>query len=189
MIGIGVGLSLDALAVAVTNAAVIRDLHPLHGLRMALFFGFFQMLMPVIGWAAGSTFSTYISSYDHWVAFGLLAIVGGRMVWVSIREGKDEAVDGCADENARDCRHLPTLLMLSIATSIDALAVGVSFAMITTAILTPVLVIGAVTFAVSLGGYFVGNRLGHRLNLRLEIFGGLVLIGIGAKILIEHMAV
>jgi putative Mn2+ efflux pump MntP len=187
VIGIGIGLSLDAFAVSVTNATVIKGLELRHGLRMALFFGFFQMLMPVIGWAAGSTFSRYISGFDHWIAFGLLAFIGGRMIWASLREGKEEEADGCADGSPRDCRHLPTLFMLSIATSIDALAIGVSFAMIAVDIFVPVALIGGITFVICLGGYFLGTKIGHKINLRLEIFGGLVLVDIGVKILLEHL--
>lgn len=184
MLGIAFGLSLDAFAVSVSNSALVRGLKLRHGLRMALSFGLFQMAMPVAGWAAGSAFSRYIADFDHWVAFGLLLLVGGRMV----REGLRPApADGCADGEAKDCRHLPTLLVLSVATSLDALAVGLSFAMIRVDIAVPVVVIGAVTFALCLAGYFLGSRIGRRLNLRLEIAGGLVLVAIGVKILLEHL--
>ncbi len=187
MVGIGLGLSLDALAVSLTNATVIKGLEWHHGLRMAVFFGFFQMLMPIIGWAAGISFSAYISNFDHWIAFGLLVFIGGRMVWTSIQEGRADAKDACSEEQPKDCRHLPTLLMLSVATSIDALAIGISFALLSVSIALPVLIIGGITFLVCMAGYLAGSKIGHQLNFRLEIVGGLVLIAIGTKILIEHL--
>jgi len=187
LVGIALGLSLDAFAVAVTSSAVIHGLQFKHGLRMAIFFGFFQMIMPVIGWAAGITFSKYISGFDHWVAFGLLAFVGGRMVWSGLPCQAGRQQDNGGGDKPRDCRDLPTLLILAIATSIDAMAVGLSFAMINLAIVMPVIIIGLITFLVSLGGYFIGSRLGHRINFPLEILGGIVLILIGLKILIDHL--
>jgi len=187
LIGIAFGLSLDAFAVSVTSSALIHGLQFRHGLRMAIFFGFFQMLMPVIGWAAGVTFSKYISSFDHWVAFGLLAFVGGRMVWSGLPFQQNRKKNNCSDDKFEDCRDFPTLLMLSIATSIDAMAVGLSFAIINQSIVLPIIIIGIITFLISLGGYFIGSRLGHRIKFPLEILGGIVLIGIGSKILIEHL--
>ena len=183
---IAAGLAMDAFAVSLTNSTVIKGLELKHGLRMALFFGFFQMIMPVIGWAAGLTFSGYIDRFSHWVAFGLLVFVGGRMIYSELVPKKEDE-EGCRDEDGRDCRHLPTLFLLSVATSIDAMAVGLSFAMINVAIILPSVIIGAVTFIISLIGYFLGCRLGHRINFSLDIIGGIILIGIGFKILIEHM--
>lgn len=185
LLGLAVGLSLDAFTVSLANSMAIHNLSLGHGLRMALFFGLFQLLMPVAGWALGSTISSFIGQFDHWLAFALLAFVGGRMVLAQFRE---EAADGCSDETpGRDCRHLPTLLMLSLATSLDALAVGLSFAFITTDIVLPVIIIGLVTFAICLAGYFLGRRLRHGLKLPLEGIGGTVLILIGLKILLEHL--
>jgi manganese efflux pump family protein len=187
LIGIAFGLSLDAFTVAITNSTVIRGLELKHGLRMAIFFGFFQMIMPIIGWAAGVTFSHYVQGIDHWIAFGLLAFVGGRMIWSGLPFNKNIETNSCDYKTGQDCRHLPTLLMLSIATSIDAMAVGLSFAMIKISVIIPSMIIGIVTFTISLAGYFIGKRLGNRLNIQLDIIGGIVLIGIGIKILLEHL--
>ena len=180
LLGLAFGLSMDAFAVSLTNAALVENLHFRHGFRTALFFGVFQAIMPVIGWAAGITFSTYIQSFDHWVAFILLAFVGGKMVWEGLFS-KEE--DGCVD----DCRHLPTLLLLSIATSIDALAVGLTFAMIKVSIITPALLIGGITFVVCMLAWFIGRRLNSAIGRHASLMGGLVLIGIGIKILVEHL--
>jgi manganese efflux pump family protein len=162
IIGIAFGLSLDAFAVSITNSIMIHGLEVKHGLRMSLFFGFFQMIMPLFGWAAGITFSKYISGFDHWIAFGLLAFIGGRMIFSGLPFKKDQETDTCNEEKVQDCRNLPTLLMLSVATSIDAMAVGLSFAMIKISIWLPVLFIGIITFFVSLTGYFLGVKIGHK---------------------------
>ena len=187
IIAIAVGLSLDAFAVSVTNSTVIKDLELKHGLRMSLFFGFFQMIMPILGWAAGLTFNSYIQRFDHWIAFGLLFFVGGRMILSEITSGKNDDENGCREESSQDCRNLPTLFLLSIATSIDALAVGLSFAMINIAIVGPAVIIGVITFLISFFGYFLGNRIGHKINFSLDVTGGIILIAIGIKILIEHI--
>ncbi|MBU1086946.1 MAG: manganese efflux pump MntP family protein [Candidatus Omnitrophica bacterium] len=184
LIGIAIGLSLDAFTVSVTNSTIIKNLGLRHGLRMSLFFGFSQMIMPIIGWAAGLTFSQYIQGFDHWIAFGLLAFVGGRMIWSGLARNK--RTDSSNDENNQDCRHLPTLFVLSIATSIDAMAVGLSFALIKISIIFPSIIIGIITFFMSLIGYFIGRKIGEKLNFELDIVGGLILIGIGIKILCGH---
>ena len=181
LIGIAVGLSMDALAVSVANGFMIKQLRIRHAFRIAFFFGLFQALMPLIGWAAGITFSQYIKTFDHWIAFGLLILVGGRMIWESISSSKK-------DEAVKNCLHFPTLLMLSIATSIDALAVGVSFAFLDITIWLPILVIGLITFVICFIGVNIGSKLGPVFGNKLGIIGGIVLIGIGMKILIEHLA-
>ncbi|MFO7615813.1 MAG: manganese efflux pump MntP family protein [Bacteroidales bacterium] len=181
--GIGVGLSMDALAVSVANGIMIKKLHVRHAFRIAFFFGFFQALMPLIGWAAGITFSQYIQPVDHWIAFGLLVLVGGRMIWEDI----SRSLGRKADPVVQNCLHFPTLLLMSIATSIDALAVGISFALIGTTIWLPILIIGLITFTICFVGIQIANRLGSLLGNRLGIIGGLILIGIGIKILVEHI--
>ena len=181
ILGIALGLSMDAFAVSVTNGAMIADLKPRHTVRMSFFFGAFQFIMPVLGWAAGSTFSAYIAKFDHWIAFGLLSFIGGKM----ILESRHPAEDGSCKE---DCRNLPTLVLLSLATSIDALAVGLSFAFLHVDIVAPSLMIGAVTFLVCLAGAAIGNKVGHLFENRFELVGGLVLIAIGVNILFEHFA-
>jgi putative Mn2+ efflux pump MntP len=180
LIGIAVGLSMDALAVSVTNGIMIKKLQVKHAFRIAFSFGFFQAIMPLIGWAAGITFSSYIKEIDHWIAFVLLVLVGGRMIWESISTSRK-------DEASKNCLHFPTLLALSIATSLDALAVGVSFAFLDIIIWLPILIIGLITFVICFLGVILGNKLGALLGNRLGIVGGLVLVGIGIKILIEHL--
>lgn len=178
IIGLAVALSMDAFAVAVANGAVIKELHPKHALRISLFFGAFQAGMPLVGWLVGRTFSSAIAAWDHWIAFGLLAFIGGRM----IRESRDLNKEEC-----KNCQHLPTLILLSVATSIDALAVGLSFAFLGTPIVEPVVIIGSITFLLSLAGLFIGSRMGHFGEDKWELLGGIVLIGIGVKILLEHL--
>lgn len=185
LIGIAIGLSIDAFTVSVTNSTIIKNLGLKHGLRMSIFFGFFQMIMPIIGWAAGLTFSQYIQSFDHWIAFSLLALVGGRMIWAGVFDNKQS--DTANNQNNKDCRHLPTLLVLSIATSIDAMAVGLSFALIKISVIFPSIIIGIITFFMSLTGYFIGKKIGEKLNLKLDIIGGLILIAIGIKIVFDHI--
>ncbi len=184
LIGIAVGLSMDALTVSVTHSTVIRNLELKHGFRMSFFFGLFQMIMPIIGWTAGTSINRYIQHFDHWIAFGLLAYIGGKMIWSGLPMNSKKDDDS---RDARDCRHLPTLLMLSIATSIDALAVGLSFAMLGIPVVYPSLLIGVITFFISLAGYIVGKKVGDRLNFKLDIVGGVILIGIGMKILLDHL--
>ena len=180
LIGIAIGLSMDALAVSVANGIMIKKLRVEHAFRIAFSFGFFQAIMPLIGWAAGITFSAYIKEIDHWVAFGLLVIVGSRMIWESFTNSQK-------DEAARNCLHFPTLLILSLATSIDALAVGVSFAFLDMTIWFPILIIGLITFVICFIGVKIGNKLGPIFGNKLGIIGGLVLIGIGIRILIQHL--
>ncbi|HOV39084.1 MAG TPA: manganese efflux pump MntP family protein [Spirochaetales bacterium] len=179
ILGISLGLSMDALAVSITNGCIIKDLKVRQAFRIACSFGIFQAIMPLIGWAAGLTFSSYIENFDHWVAFGLLIFIGGKMILESRK------LDNSCDD--KSCLDVPTLLLLSIATSIDALAVGLSFALLNVPILKPILIIGGVTFVVCIGGVFLGNRIGHLAEGKLELVGGSVLILIGVKILIEHI--
>lgn len=178
LILIAFGLSLDAFAVSVASGIVIRRERVRHALKVALFFGGFQALMPVIGWLAGLGLRSLIAGIDHWIAFGLLLGIGAKMI-VESRE-LDRAEAGCPTDT-------PVLFTLAVATSIDALAVGLSFSLLRVAIALPVLVIGAVTFAVSFGGFLAGSRLGHCFEKKIELIGGLILIGIGVKILLEHL--
>ena len=173
------GLAMDAFAVSVTSGITIRHLKIDQALRIAFFFGSFQAIMPVIGWLAGLSLRDFISDIDHWIAFGLLSFIGCKMIYEALTMEIDQKEVKLS---------LYVLLMLSIATSIDALAVGVSFAFLKISIITPVLVIGIVTFVLSYLGTFIGNRLGHFFERKIEILGGLILIGIGVKILIGHLA-
>jgi len=181
ILGIATGLSLDAFAVSVTGGSTIRPLKFLQALKIALAFGLFQALMPVVGWAAGLTLEQYIKDFDHWLAFLLLAFVGARMIY--------NALSGKPHDDRHDILRITTLLMLAVATSIDALAVGLSFALINVGILKPVLMIGIVTCLLSLLGVYIGNRLGSFFEKKLEIAGGIILILIGIRILWEHLVV
>jgi putative Mn2+ efflux pump MntP len=176
---LAVGLAMDAFAVSLVAGSVHKDLRVRHALRMALFFGGFQMFMPVIGFLAGLGLKEYIAASDHWVAFGLLSLVGGRMIYESFRPTPAEA--------KRDPSDLLTLTALSLATSIDALAVGITFSLLKISLALAVSIIGVVTFSLSYVGVFLGKRFGHLLGSKVEILGGLILIAIGVKILIEHL--
>ena len=176
---IGIGLSMDAFAVAVCKGLGMWRIDGRQTLVIALFFGGFQALMPLIGWALGRQFEQYITSFDHWIAFLLLAYIGGKMVWEALR-GEEEASCGF---------DLKELLMLSVATSIDALAVGITFAFLQVVIQTAITIIGCTTFVLSLVGVVIGNRFGSRYQQRAEITGGVILILIGLKILLEHLGV
>ena len=177
---LAVGLAMDSFAVSICGGMTMNPIRIRHALRIAAFFGLFQTLMPVIGWLGGLGFQGLIASYDHWVAFGLLAFIGGKMIYEASKG------DSCARE--LDIAGIPLLLVLSLATSIDALAVGLSFAFLGVSIIIPVIVIGLITAALSLGGVFLGKRYGSLFQSRAQIMGGLILIGIGIKILIEHLS-
>jgi len=176
---IAVGLAMDAFAVSVVTGSLYKDCKRCHALRMALFFGGFQALMPIVGYLAGLGLMEYISAYDHWIAFGLLLFVGGKMIYESFRIE--------AAERNRDPSNLFVLLALSLATSIDALAVGITLSLLQTPILLAVTTIGLITFGLSYSGVYLGKRFGHFFESKIEIAGGLILIAIGFKILIEHL--
>lgn len=176
---IAVGLALDSFAVslAIGTTTLCRDRRTC--LRIAFHFGVFQALMPVLGWLAGSFIARYIQAYDHWVAFGLLAYIGIRMLMSGLGRSSDKVIVNPRDEM--------TLLMLSLATSIDALAVGLSLAMLDVEILQPILIIGIVTMILSILGLQVGDRLGLRFGKAMRVAGGVILISIGIRILITHI--
>jgi putative Mn2+ efflux pump MntP len=171
---------MDAFAVAISSGLAMERIRIKNALKIGIAFGLFQAGMPILGWLAGSRLRTLISELDHWVAFGLLALIGGKMIY--------EAVCTHCDERAVNALDNKTLLGLSIATSIDALAVGISFAFLEKAVFVPSLIIGSVTFLLSTCGVLLGHRFGCYLGKRVEIVGGLVLIAIGFKILIEHLS-
>lgn len=177
---IAVGLSMDALAVSIACGISTRNIRKRDALKVALFFGVFQAVMPVLGWLGGRLFSEAISSFDHWVVFGLLAFIGGKMVWESRKLA-------CEDDEAKDYLSTPRLLLLAFATSVDALAIGLSFALLQMNIALPVVIIGLITLAICFVGVLAGKKLGCMFEKRAELFGGLVLIGIGLKILLEHL--
>jgi manganese efflux pump family protein len=175
---IAIGLAMDATAVSMAYGAVIKKDRLPQALRFCFSFGMFQLFMPIIGWYAGTSISGFISGYGHWIAFGLLLFIGGKMFYEASLMKKD-----------KECCSVPfhTLLGLSIATSIDSLAVGVSFAFLDVGIIAPVVMIGAVTFLMSLAGFFAGSRLGELLEDKMEKAAGLILILIGFKILLERI--
>lgn len=175
-----VALSMDALAVSISNGMTIRDLKVRDALKTGLFFGAFQALMPAIGWLAGTSVRDLIVSVDHWVAFGLLALIGGKMIWDTFHEAQDGGVS-----NPTDTR---VLLVMAVATSIDALAVGISLAMEQVAIAPAALTIGLVTFSLSTMGVLLGKKLGDAFQKRAGCIGGVILVLIGLKILLEHLA-
>jgi len=186
LIMIAVGLSMDAFAVSVTNGMIIKPLQLKHALKTAFFFGGFQALMPVIGWAAGINFSEYISGIDHWVAFIVLGIIGAKMIYESVKASSQGCETAATREDPTNNR---TLTMLAIATSIDALAVGVSFSFLNVAIFSAAMIIGCITFCFSFVGVLFGEKCGQLFQKRAEVFGGVMLILIGLKILAEHTGV
>ncbi len=181
----GVGLSMDAFAVAICKGLGMRKVNYKQMLLIALFFGGFQALMPLLGWLLGRQFEQYITSVDHWIAFALLVLIGANM----LREARKE--DDTADTEAVYDAPLPLgqLLLMAIATSIDALAVGISFAFLGVNIWLAIAVIGTTTFLISAAGVFIGNRFGNRYEKRATIAGGIILILLGVKILLEHLGV
>jgi len=179
IIFIAFGLAMDAFAVSITSGLTIKHLKINHALTIAIFFGSFQSIMPLIGWSAGLGFRNYISGFDHWIAFGLLGIVGCKMIYESSKmEVNNKKIDPL---------NVYVLLMLSIATSIDALAVGLSLSFLNLSIILPAIIIGMITFLLSIFGVYFGNRFGHYFEKKIEIIGGLILIGIGIRILIGHL--
>jgi putative Mn2+ efflux pump MntP len=174
---IALSLSLDSLAVSIAGGLAVREGRARGALKVALYFGGFQALMPVLGWLAGEGLIEHIARYDHWVAFGLLLFVGLRMIRESFGESQEKSFSLDAG----------TLLALAVATSIDALAVGLSFSILRVSIAPAALVIGGVTFLVCFAGFLGGGRLGRRFGPRVEAAGGLILIGIGLKILLSHL--
>jgi putative Mn2+ efflux pump MntP len=181
IIFIAVGLSMDSFAVSVASGCVLREVRLRNAVKVGLFFGGFQALMPLLGWAGASRFSGLISDYDHWAAFFLLLLIGSKMIY--------EGFQMKEPENRGDPLRLRILLLMAVATSIDALAVGAGFAFLNEPILIPAAVIGVTTFIFSAAGVLIGCRTGSRLQNRAEFAGGIILILIGAKILAEHTLV
>ena len=180
IIVIGIGLAMDAFAVSVCKGLSMKKMNWKNAIIIALYFGIFQAIMPIIGYFLGTTFSGFVESVDHWIAFILLSIIGGNMI-------KDSADDEIEKRN--DKVDLKTMSILAIATSIDALAVGVTFAFFKANVLQAVTIIGLITFGLSLIGVKIGNRFGDKFQNKAELIGGIILIIIGLKILLEHLGV
>jgi putative Mn2+ efflux pump MntP len=179
IIAIAVSLSMDAFAVSVVTGAAYKELHVRHTLRMATFFGGFQAFMPAVGYLAGLTVRKYIEDFDHWVAFVILLVIGLKMIYESLKIKEER--------QAMHPANWGLLLALAVATSIDALAVGITLSVITSSIAKAIIIIGLITFVLSCVGVTIGKRFGHFFESGIEAIGGLVLIGLGLKILLQHL--
>ena len=182
IITIAMGLAMDCLAVSIACGIIINRFAPVSYFKIAFFFGLFQGVMPLIGWLAGSRFKDEITFIDHWIAFVILLLLGIKMIHEHF-EKKDEK---CGKRKLNPYK-LTVILTLALATSIDALAIGVTFAFLDSEPFTPSLIIGIITFLISLFGLYFGSKYSCRFKVPAELMGGLVLIGIGTKILIEHL--
>ena len=178
---IAVGLALDALAVAIATSVTLRAVSGRQIFRLGFHFGLFQFFMPLLGWLAGRSVAGVMARWDHWIAFGLLTFVGVKAIRDAVRKEEEY-------RRRRDPTRGFSLVFLSLATSIDALAVGVSFAMLGVQIWYASVLIGCITGSITTAGMILGSRLGRHFGERIEILGGVVLVGIGVKILVEHLS-
>lgn len=181
---IGIGLSMDAFAVSICKGLVMEKVNKKQAFIIGLYFGGFQALMPLIGWFLGIRFQKYITSIDHWIAFVLLALIGGKMIVEAVRDPDVEEI-GKKDQSLDH----KEMLLLAVATSIDALAVGITFAFLDLPIVEAIVIIGLTTFFLSIIGVVVGNFFGTRYKKKAEIVGGIILVAIGVKILVEHLGI
>lgn len=181
ILGIGIALSMDAFSVSICKGLATKKFSLKTAVICGLWFGGFQALMPVIGYFLGAQFENLIVAIDHWIAFGLLLLIGANMIREAVKGEESDPADSTTD--------FKTMFMLAVATSIDALAVGISFAFLQVNIWISVLIIGITTFAFSFGGVAIGNFFGSRYTKPAEITGGVILILLGTKILFEHLGV
>lgn len=180
------GLSMDAFAVSITNGMMLKDVKMRDAIKVGAFFGIAQAVMPLAGWLLCVKFQDYITTYDHWVALLLLGFIGGKMIY----ESRDSKKDGCPAEDSKTSKlDNKTLVLLAIATSIDALAVGVSFAFLNVSIIKSVIIIGITTFIICFIGVLLGKRCITMLKSNAELVGGIVLLFIGLKIFAEHTGI
>ena len=177
---IGIGLAMDAFAISVCKGLSMKKLALKKAIIIALYFGVFQALMPVLGYFLGSTFSLFVQKVDHWIVFSLLVIIGGNMIKSTTDDEK---------EKINDRIDVKTMVVLAIATSIDALAVGVTFAFFEINLLLAISIIGVVTFSLAILGVVIGNKFGNKFQNKAELAGGIILIIIGLKILLEHLGI
>lgn len=175
---IAVSLAIDAFSVSITHGLVNKTFKITNALKLGISFGSFQTLMPVLGWLAGVNIINFISGFDHWIAFGLLCFIGSRMIYESTKKESMKLINSLS---------ISVLFVLSVATSIDALAVGLSLSFLRIQVLEPAIVTGVVTFCLSFLGVYFGNRFGHFVGTKAEVTGGLILIIIGFRILLEHI--
>ena len=183
---IGLGLSMDAFSVSVTDGIVLKKPKPLESAKIALFFGGFQFMMPCIGYILASSFSKYITAFDHWIAFFFLFFIGGKMIFDTIRDD-DDACGGSCDLN--DKLNYKELVVMAIATSIDALAVGIAMACLSGGmnVGAAIAIIGVITLFICFAGVIIGNKFGAKFEKNASYAGGVILILIGLKILLEHL--
>lgn len=182
IIVLAIGVSMDAFAVSIAKGLATQHLRPRHYTSVAMWFGGFQALMPLLGYFVGARFASVVNSYDHWIAFGLLALIGGKMLYDTLFGGDDEEEGESADFRFK------TMFVMAVATSIDALAVGISLAFLQVNIWLSIAIIGLTTGSFSALGLRLGNIFGSRYKRPAEITGGVMLVLIGLKILIEHIA-
>lgn len=180
----GMGLAMDAFAVSICKGLAMRKVNKKQAFVIALFFGGFQALMPFVGWVLGIQFESYITSIDHWIAFVLLGFIGGKMIVEALKPEEEIEID-----HMDAPLDLKELLVLAIATSIDALAVGITFAFLNYPIAEAVSIIGLVTFFVCIGGVYVGNFFGNKYKNKAEFAGGLILVLLGLRILLTHLGI
>lgn len=180
----GVGLAMDAFAVSICKGLGMIKVNKKQAVTIGVFFGGFQALMPLIGWILGKQFERYITSVDHWIAFILLGFIGGKMIVESLKPEEEKEI-----EKSDMPLDLKEMFVLAIATSIDALAVGITFAFLGTPIIEAIAIIGIVTFLISIGGVYVGNFFGSKYKNKAELAGGLILVLLGVKILLEHLGI
>lgn len=180
IIFIGIGLAMDAFAVSICKGLSMKKIKWKSAIIIALYFGIFQAGMPVIGYFLGSTFSSFVQKVDHWIAFILLAIIGGNM----IKESTDDELDKRNDDVG-----IKTMIVLAIATSIDALTIGITFAFFDVNLVLAITIIGIITFILSIGGVLIGNKFGDKFQNKAELIGGIILIIIGLKVLLEHLGI
>jgi len=180
---IAVGLAMDCFAVSIVCGLIMKRLQWWPMMRIALLFGFFQALMPCIGWLLGTQCYDYICRFDHWIAFAILAVIGGKMIWDDLKPNKDE------DESKIDPYKIGVVLTLAVATSIDALAVGLSFSLLDIDLWYSVTIIGIASFVISWIGMSLSLLFGRSLHLKANLAGGIILVAIGVKILLEHLGV
>lgn len=175
---LGIGLAMDAFAVAICKGLSMKKMNWKNAIIIALYFGIFQAVMPIIGYFLGTTFEDFVTKFDHWIAFVLLLAIGGNMI-------KEAFNKNC--ENKNDKVDFKTMVILALATSIDALAVGITFAFFEVNVLLAITIIGLITFLVSIVGVKIGNRFGDKYQSKAEFLGGVILILLGIKILLEHL--
>ncbi len=177
IIFLAIGLAMDAFSVSITRGLTLKS-NIKYAIIIALFFGGFQAIMPVLGWLSGMKLQIIVSTLAPWIAFLILGIIGIKMIYEGVYPNKEDDFNNFS---------IKELFILSIATSIDAFAVGITFAILNTPIITPIVIIGIVTFILSFIGFYIGKNLGHLFENKIEIFGGLILIAIGLKILLENI--